>query len=92
MGGRVHRLKTWDFYFDSVVRGLKTFEIRRNDRDFRVGDVLELMETVPDGLSPKQTGRSHRVQVCYMTDFGQRDNFVVLGIKPIQDAKETINA
>jgi hypothetical protein len=43
-----HRLKTWPVFFAEVATGAKTFEIRKNDRDFRVGDVLILAEYDPD--------------------------------------------
>lgn len=33
-----HALKTWLDPFDAVWRGLKTHEVRKNDREFRVGD------------------------------------------------------
>ena len=39
---RYHRLKTLPPYFERVQSGQKTFEIRKNDRDFQVGDILEL--------------------------------------------------
>src|SRR5215475_5366573 len=44
-GGRmtVHRLKTWPEYFDAIECGDKNFEVRRNDRDFRAGDRVELV-------------------------------------------------
>jgi hypothetical protein len=38
----VHDLKTWPEYYDAVEDGRKTFELRKNDRNFRVGDVLHL--------------------------------------------------
>ena len=41
----VHRLKCETPFFDAVEAGRKTAELRRNDRDFRVGDVLELIRT-----------------------------------------------
>jgi hypothetical protein len=39
---RVHRLKTLAPYWHRIQQGDKTFEIRKNDRDFQVGDILEL--------------------------------------------------
>jgi len=38
-----HRLKLHEDYFEAVKHGIKTFEIRKNDRNFKVGDVLDLM-------------------------------------------------
>ena len=35
-----HSLKLNDRYFDAVRYGIKTFEIRKNDRDYKVGDLL----------------------------------------------------
>lgn len=39
-----HKLKTINPYFSEVYLGLKTFELRKNDRDFKVGDWLTLQE------------------------------------------------
>lgn len=38
----IHTLKTRADYFDAVLRGDKTFEVRVNDRGFQKGDLLEL--------------------------------------------------
>lgn len=40
-----HGLKTDSTVYDAVASGKKTFELRRNDRDFAVDDVLHLRET-----------------------------------------------
>lgn len=39
---KTHELKLDIKYFDDVKSGKKNFEIRKNDRDFQVGDILEL--------------------------------------------------
>lgn len=44
---REHLLKVVPPYFDSLVAGSKTFEVRRNDRAYQRGDVLRLREWHP---------------------------------------------
>lgn len=39
---KTHELKLDIKYFDDVKSGKKNFEIRKNDRDFQAGDILEL--------------------------------------------------
>lgn len=60
----VHDLKTWPTYFDAIVNGGKTFELRKNDRGFAVGDHLRLKEWDP--TTKEYTGRSLIVRVTYM--------------------------
>ncbi|MFD1884020.1 DUF3850 domain-containing protein [Paenibacillus wenxiniae] len=66
MGSNIHRLKLVQPYFNDVVSGAKTFEVRVNDRDFKVGDVLELLEYDPE--TTWLTDRSVRVRVTYILD------------------------
>lgn len=40
----IHELKTINPHFKQVWDGDKTFELRKNDRDFRVNDWLKLKE------------------------------------------------
>ena len=43
-----HELKTWPRYFGAVVSGAKTFEARKDDRGFSIGDRLVLCEWDPE--------------------------------------------
>ena len=43
----LHYLKTWPCSFDPIEAGTKTFEYRRNDRGFLIGDVLVLQRYDP---------------------------------------------
>lgn len=45
-----HDLKIWPKYFNVVQRGDKSFEVRKNDRAFAVGDTLKLREWQPTGM------------------------------------------
>lgn len=44
---RTHELKTWPVAFEAVWAGMKTFEIRLNDRFYQRGDHVVLLEFDP---------------------------------------------
>lgn len=79
MGSRHHELKVWPEYFRAVQTGDKTFEIRHNDRNFRVGDTMTLKEYDPREES--YTGNDVYRKITYVTDYEQKDGYVVLGIQ-----------
>ncbi len=81
---QIHKLKTWPLYFEEVLNGTKTFEVRKNDRDFKVGDYLELLEYNPE--HSLFTGRSCTRAVVYILQggqFGIQEGYVIMGIKTI---------
>ena len=53
---KTHSLKTWPSYWLAVKRGDKTFEVRRNDRDFAVGDLLLLRMWDPHARPERVVG------------------------------------
>lgn len=60
-----HTLKIWPEYFEPVVAGTKTFEVRiEDDRKFTQGDQLHLQEW--DRVNQKFTGRDVVVDVLYI--------------------------
>lgn len=74
-----HELKIYPQYFDAIISGKKTFEVRKNDRKFHVGDVLVLKEW--DNIN--YSGRTVRANVTYMIDdkfVGISPGYVVMGI------------
>lgn len=73
----IHNLKIAPTYFKAVKEGKKLFEIRKNDRDYHVGDILLLNEYTCGSY----TGEFIKVEVTYITDYAQKDGYVVLGIK-----------
>ena len=59
-----HYLKSWPGRFEEVRGGRKPFEIRKNDRDFRPGDHVVLLEWDPVvGRSREASGFTGRTVV-----------------------------
>ena len=78
---KTHKLKTWPEYYSLIKQGIKKFEIRKNDRNFQIGDVLVLMEY--DNTNSCYTGNNCEVVVDYIFhggSFGVQEGFVVMGI------------
>jgi hypothetical protein len=59
-----HKLKSWPEFFEPVLQGSKRFELRRNDRDFQIGDTLILQEYEPNTNS--YTGRELPMRIVYI--------------------------
>ena len=60
----MHELKIWPEYFEAKIKGVKPWEYRLNDRNFQVGDRLDLKEYDP--IKNEYTGRSIIVNVEYI--------------------------
>ncbi len=61
---KTHELKIVPAYYEAVASGRKCFELRNNDRDFKVGDQVLLREWYPETES--YTGRQIRVTISYV--------------------------
>ena len=78
-GQKVHQIRLAKPYFDDVANGIKTFELRKNDRGYKKGDILEMMEFA-DG---KNTGRMVKVLVTYILEdyTGIEDGYCIMATK-----------
>lgn len=76
----IHQLKIWPQFFNETINGHKRFEIRRNDRDFKGGDFIQLKEWCP--IENKYTGRNKQFRIkCVLKDFkGIKKGYCILGI------------
>ena len=76
---KIHDLKCLPEFFRATLAGDKHFEVRRNDRDYQVGDRLRLMEWEPEGY----TNCIALARVTYVLDDPRfvLPGYVVLGIR-----------
>lgn len=79
----VHYLKILPEYFQAVRKGIKSFEVRLNDRNFQVGDTLILEEY--DLVKKVKTGAWVPEEIIYLLHDKTyvKDGYVVLGIREI---------
>lgn len=88
-----HELKIYPTYFSAIKDGRKKFELRLNDRFYKVGDQLLLREFVPEGYhddTPAQDEYSGRIlhrKITYVLKgnnvMGLQPGYVILGLKKV---------
>ena len=86
----IHAVKVTPKYFNDVTGGNKTFEVRKNDRGYLVGDYLALNEYEQKAGVPDQncyTGKSALFIIRYVLDDPAycKKGYVVLGLEPCTD-------
>ena len=88
---KIHKLKLNAKYYEDSKRGIKTFEIRKNDRDYKIGDVLELREYIEDirGLG-YYTENVHWKIITYILDddLYLAPGYVCLRLSPIAEPEQ----
>ena len=76
----VHELKILPQWFEDIKTGKKKFELRKADRDFKVGDYLYLREFE----NGEYTGRNCYVVIKYIFkgtgEYGLSEGYWILGI------------
>jgi hypothetical protein len=83
---RTHDLKCWPEFFQAILDGRKTFEVRRNDRGFLQGDQLLLKEWQPG--SGEYTGREMLVFVSYSHELPCMPGFVGMSVQVVGGTHE----
>lgn len=79
-----HELKIWPEYFKQSQLGHKNFELRLNDRDFKVGDLLLLKEWDPE--KKEYTNEYLIREIMYILKkpgFGLEANYCILSLRAV---------
>ena len=82
----LHTLKTSMPYFEAVKSGDKNFEVRRDDRGFQKGDILELICIDAAGMVVGNMPPICRRVKWILTggQFGIEAGYVVLALEPFE--------
>ncbi len=86
----IHHLKVWPEFIPALEDGSKTFEARKDDRAFRVGDVLCLYGWDRD--AGRATGWEQNRLVTYKLSgpaWGVESGHCILGLSPLEDSALT---
>ena len=87
-GQKVHQIRLGASFFEDACSNDKSFELRKNDRDYKKGDILELMEFA-DG---RNTGRMVRKLVTYILEdyTGLEDGFCIMATSLVNKDGEAL--
>lgn len=82
---RFHILKVKDIYFNDILIGFKTFELRKNDRDYHVNDLIHFVD-----IRNREFDKDmyNVFQITYVLkdvpEYGLHKDYCVLGIKKLR--------
>lgn len=83
----VHNLKTLTEYFVQTNSKVKTFEVRKNDRNYKVGDILILEEyNVEDDSYTESKIRAEVMYILSGGSFGLEEGYIIMSIKVLKYA------
>lgn len=78
---KTHNVKTWIEFKADILSGVKSFEVRLDDRKYEVGDIIN--HQFYDPIEQKLDGSEHTQIILYKLKggkFGIQEGFCVLGV------------
>lgn len=98
---RVHRIKSWPISFDAILEGAKTFDLRVNDRDYRVGDYVDLHKFDPNNGVFMGESQMRKITFIQEIDLFDPDcaedgpfsiTYAILSYAPLAPSNELVDA
>ena len=87
---KLHELKIKHEYLVEVVMGRKTFELRKNDRDYQVGDLIrfDIKESIFDSPRDIYIDKDTLYKITYVLkdvpQYGLDKDYCILAIKKVE--------
>lgn len=86
---RLHSVKCWPVFFAAITQHGKSFEIRKNDRMYRPGDLLQLNEWHPPTADDLAGGYTGAHAMCLITSVFKADDLPFPG-KPLLEKDSVV--
>ena len=86
-----HELKIGKEYLQHLLDGTKKHEVRLNDRDYQMGDILEFDKNYPlHGCGWYKTVFPALFRITHIhSGLGLQQNYVVLSLEPLPESEDT---
>lgn len=81
---KLHTLKIESVYYNEINFGIKTFELRKNDRDYKVFDLIHFVDT--NGQDFKENSNNVYQIIYILKDvekYGLNKDYCILGINKL---------
>ena len=90
---KLHELKIKHKYLIDIESGIKTFEIRKNDRDYQVGDLVHFIDVQDFELNLYKLLVLYNANALYrivyvlkdIPEYGLDKDYCIFGIKEIRE-------
>lgn len=83
---KLHILKIKEEYYMDLIAGEKTFELRKNDRDYKVGDLIHFVDVNGDDFGYY---KDNTFKITYILknveEYGLDKDYCILSIKLLQE-------
>ncbi len=85
----LHELKIKQCYLMHILEGMKKFEVRKNDRDYQVGDRIQFLPLEDENYDVyKLASPLPDFEIIYVhAEYLMKDDIVILGIKRLDPSK-----
>lgn len=82
----LHELKIKSNFLNDIISNKKTFEIRKDDRNFKVGDIISFIYSREDSYMFKGIYRYEIIYKLAYCDFpeGLKKDYCLLGIRKVK--------
>lgn len=79
---KLHVLKIKEKYLKDIEKGIKTFELRKNDRDYQVNDLIRFVDTNGQNYSKSN---KYLYEITYILknvpEYGLNEDYCILGLR-----------